>query len=94
MNFLILLKGKWDQKIKNYWSKLNNALHFTELQNLRAGILPASIIAQHQKLYHFMTLFYCFFPVWEMLSVTQVITNAIVFASIAQFSICRWVVQN
>ena len=55
---------------KNPGYKLNNALHFVELQD----------IEWCQKCCYF-------FPAWEMLSLIQVITKAIVFANTARFSI-------
>jgi len=41
-----------------------------------------------------MLLFCYFSPAGEMLSITQVITDAIAFGNTARFSFCDWAVQN
>jgi len=71
-------------------SKLNSMLF--ELQDLLAGLYPASTIEYDQKCFSFVTkLFRYFFSVWETLSFAQVMEIA--SANIARLSICRWVCE-
>jgi len=78
-------------QVANVWSKLNNALHFVELQHFRDGFW-LSILSINMSIASYngpVTLF-----VFCVRSLRTAQHSQTQYLALAQFWTCRWAVQN